>query len=86
MSDDKAAARSHRRLLSHPLWRRAFADRLYLALVVCLVVAQGATSAVDWYGFTYQGWREANPTWAVVLSASPLLSASVRFLVPVQDG
>jgi hypothetical protein len=58
------------------LWR-AFADRLYLALVGCLVGIHALTSAVDWYVFTYRPIHEGSPVWA---HGSPLLSVSLRFL------
>jgi hypothetical protein len=59
---------------------RAFADRLYLALLACLLLIQALTSAIDWYDFTFLATREGNLTWAL---RSPLLSVSLRFLTAI---
>jgi hypothetical protein len=63
--------------------RRAFADRLYLALVGCLVLIHALSSAVDWYVFTYRPIHEGNPTWAALVPFSPALSVSIRLVAAV---
>jgi hypothetical protein len=59
---------------------RAFADRLYVTLLACLLLIQALTSAVDWYDFTFLATHEGNPTWAL---GSPLLSVSLRLLAAI---
>jgi hypothetical protein len=54
-------------------WRRAIADRLYLALLAVLALIQALTSVVDWCLFTHHLAREGIVTWAL---GSPLLCSS----------